>query len=51
MRKTPPAKKRVHPHDAVEPRAPLCDADRLPRGLPLESGEPQPEPARVSRLH
>lgn len=49
MPRTPPAKKRARPRDTVEPRVPLSDADRLLRGLPLESGEPQPEP--VSRFH
>jgi hypothetical protein len=49
MRKTQPAKKRTRPRDILAPRAPLCDADRLLRGLPLESGEPQPGP--VSRFH
>lgn len=49
MPKTQPTKQR--PRDSVEPRAPLCDADRLLRGLPLESGEPQPGPGSVSRFH
>jgi hypothetical protein len=50
MRKTPPARKRAQPCDELEPLPPLSDADRLLRGLPLESGEPQPAPS-PRRIH
>lgn len=49
MRKSPPAEKAPRPHERPARHAPLSDADRLPRGLPLESGEPQP--GAVRRLH
>jgi hypothetical protein len=44
VRKPPPVQPRSHPRKAAEPGTPLSDADRLFRGLPLESGEAQPLP-------
>lgn len=50
MPKPKPAPQRPYPRAAAEPGAPVSDADRLVRGLPLESGEPQPSPV-PRRIH
>lgn len=39
------------PSRPVLPPPPVADSDRLVRGLPMESGESQPQPPPRTRLH